>query len=123
MPASPIQISEYHEIAEPVAHIRATDADDPDTPNGRLEFRIADGTGGDLFKLVQRDPWNCVLFARRSLHDYFGNYTIVMQAQDLGTPVNIVEAELQVLVLDFNDHAPYFVAPGKNVTIRVPEVS
>lgn len=77
----------------------------------------------DLFKLVQRDPWNCAILAKRSLHDYYGNYTLLVSARDLGTPPNVVEAELNVVVLDFNDHAPYFVVPSKgNVTIRVPEV-
>lgn len=77
----------------------------------------------DLFKLVQRDPLNCVIMAKRSLHDYYGNYTLLVRAQDLGTPPNVVDAELNIVVLDFNDHAPYFVTPSTNVTIRVPEVS
>lgn len=122
-PSAPIQISEYHDQAEQIAHIRATDADDPATPNGRIEFRLVGGTGSDLFKLQQRDPWNCALFAKRQLHDYYGNYTVRVQARDLGEPPNSVEVELNVMVLDFNDHAPYFVEPGLNVTVRVPEVS
>lgn len=122
-PSAPIQISEYHDQTEQIAHIRATDADDPATPNGRIEFRLIGGTGSDLFKLQQRDPWNCALFAKRQLHDYYGNYTVRVQARDLGEPPNSVEVELNVMVLDFNDHAPYFVAPGLNVTVRVPEVS
>lgn len=77
----------------------------------------------DLFKLVQSDPWNCAILAKRSLHDYYGNYSLIVSAQDLGTPPNTVQAELNILVLDFNDHAPYFVLPNTgNVTIRVPEV-
>lgn len=117
-----VQISEYHDLADQVTQIRATDADDASTGNGRVEFRLTGGTGRDLFRLVQRDAWNCVLFAKRSLHDYYGNYTVLVEARDLGEPPNRVMAEINVAVLDFNDHAPYFVAPGTNVTLRVAEV-
>lgn len=77
----------------------------------------------DLFKLIQHDPWNCEIFARQSLHDYYGNYTLLLNARDLGTPQNNAEAELNISILDFNDHAPQFESPSNNVTIRVPEVS
>lgn len=76
-----------------------------------------------MFKLIQHDPWNCEIFARQSLHDYYGNYTLLLNARDLGTPQNNAEAELNISILDFNDHAPQFETPGNNITIRVPEVS
>lgn len=124
-PTGAVQISEYHDLSEPVAHVRATDADDPATPNGRVALRIASGSGaaGDLFRLQQTDAWNAVLYAKRSLHDYYGNYTVRVEAHDLGEPRNTVLVDVLVAVLDFNDHAPYFVAPGTNVTVRVPEVN
>ena len=77
----------------------------------------------DLFKLVQSDHWNCDVVAKRSLQGYYGNYTLNVKAKDLGTPSNIAEAQLEISILDFNDHAPYFVSPMNNVTIRVPEVT
>lgn len=73
--------------------------------------------------MIQRDHWNCDVFAKRSLHDYYGNYTLIVNARDLGTPQNNVETEIHISILDFNDHAPQFISPGNNVTIRVPEVS
>lgn len=121
-PRHVLQISEYHELSDVVAHIKATDADDPLTPNGKVEFNVAGGSGTDLFKLIQRDAWTCEVYAKQSLHDYYGNYTLLVNARDLGTPQNNVEAQLNIAILDFNDHAPQFVAPGNNVTIRVAEV-
>lgn len=45
-----IQISEYHDLDEPVTQIKATDADDSSTLNGRVEFKLVGGTGkGDNF--------------------------------------------------------------------------
>lgn len=63
------------------------------------------------------------LFARQPLKDRFGNYTLVIEARDLGLPPNVVQGELHVCVTDYNDHAPIFVHPPQNVTIKVPEVS
>lgn len=77
----------------------------------------------DYFSLIQSDPWNGDLFAKGSLQNYYGNYTLKIQARDLGSPQNTVEETVYITVLDFNDHAPYFIAPTNNVTIRVPEVS
>lgn len=74
----------------------------------------------DLFKIVQKDPWNANLFAKRSLQQLFGNYSITIRAYDLGVPSNSVEANLQIICLDFNDHAPVFQTP--NETIRIAEV-
>lgn len=51
----------------------------------------------------------------------YGNYTLRIQAQDLGTPPNIVYKDLPICVTDYNDNAPRFVSPSHNVTIRVPE--
>lgn len=63
------------------------------------------------------------MFAKGSLQNYYGNYTLKIQAKDLGSPQNMVEEMIYITVLDFNDHSPYFIAPTTNVTIRVPEVN
>lgn len=44
-PHGAIQISEYHDLADQVAQIKATDADDPTTLNGMVDFKLVDGTG------------------------------------------------------------------------------
>jgi len=45
-----VLITEYHELHERVASIVGKDADDPTTPNGRLDFAITRGNkdGKDL---------------------------------------------------------------------------
>lgn len=40
-----VEITEYHEIRDVIASIKATDADDPRTLNGKLKITIAGGTG------------------------------------------------------------------------------
>lgn len=63
------------------------------------------------------------LFAKQPLKDRYGNYTLIVEARDLGNPANMVRGELHLCVTDYNDHAPIFVHPPQNVTIKVPEVS
>ncbi len=36
-------ITEFHDLNEPVLTVRASDGDDPQTPNGQLEFEIISG--------------------------------------------------------------------------------
>lgn len=43
MPMACVLITEYHELNEKIATIKGKDADDPQTPNGRLEFKITKG--------------------------------------------------------------------------------
>ncbi len=44
-------ITEFHDLAESVLTIRASDGDDPQTPNGQLNFAILDGNEQGLFRL------------------------------------------------------------------------
>lgn len=76
-----------------------------------------------LFNLEQIDYWTAKVTARRSLKGRFGNYSLSIQAKDLGRPTNKVESILSVCVLDYNDNPPVFVSPQHNTTIRVAEVS
>jgi hypothetical protein len=62
------------------------------------------------------------IMVARPLKGLYGNYTLLLQAQDLGIPSNAVTTEISVCVNDFNDNAPRFVSPQHNTTIRVPEV-
>lgn len=116
-------ITEFHNHREPIVSVSASDADDNSTPNGRVQFHLVAGKGQDLFRFEQvgGDANTGRLFARQSLKDRFGNYTLIVEARDLGTPANAVRGELRVCVTDYNDHAPVFVHPQQNVTIKVPE--
>lgn len=46
-----------------------------------------------------------------------------INVKDLGTPQKAIEMQLDICIQDYNDHAPYFVSPMNNYTIRVAEVN
>lgn len=115
-------VTEFHDIKEIVTAIRVSDADDPTSPNGQVRFEVRGGTGADLFILKQIDPWNANVFARNRLNKRYGNYSLDILVKDLGTPQMSIEMRLDICVQDFNDHAPYFITPINNYTIRVAEV-
>ncbi|KAJ8721348.1 hypothetical protein PYW07_002123 [Mythimna separata] len=123
VPSDCTTITEFHNYREPIVSVSATDADDNTAPNGRVQFHLVGGKGHDLFRFEQvgGDANTGRLFARQSLKDRFGNYTLVVEARDLGIPPNVVRGELKLCVTDYNDHAPVFVHPPQNVTIKVPE--
>lgn len=122
VPNGCVQITEYHDIRESIVTIKGTDADDHNSPNGQLEFMIAnENTNLNLFEVDQIDPWTAKIFAAKSLKGHYGNFTINLMAQDLGSPQNVIDANLEICISDFNDHAPIFITPAHNVTIRVPE--
>ena len=51
VPTSCTTITEFHPTTEPILRVRATDKDDPKSPNGRVVFSIVQGDGEDLFRL------------------------------------------------------------------------
>ena len=141
-----VHITEFHEPRDVVTVIKATDADDPNTPNGRIIFSILQGNEdgqyqlfdgslipelhtimsvflSELFKIENVDMWSARILTTGSLKARYGNYTLVLSAQDLGSPPNSATMELSICVLDINDHAPRFISPPHNTTIRIPEAS
>ncbi|XP_046805505.1 cadherin-23 [Lucilia cuprina] len=121
MPSACVLITEYHELNEKIATIKGKDLDDPLTPNGRLEFKISKGNKDDLFELKQIDAWNAYVYARSSLRNRYGNHSLTITTRDLGIPSNIITKTLDICISDFNDHAPVFIQPLHNTTVRVPE--
>ncbi|XP_049868235.1 cadherin-23 [Pectinophora gossypiella] len=123
LPSECTTISEFHNHREPIVAVSATDADDNSLPNGRVQFHLVAGKGHDLFRFEQvgGDANTGRLFAKQSLKDRFGNYSLVVEARDLGSPANVARGQLPLCVSDYNDHAPVFVHPPQNVTIKVPE--
>ncbi|PZC75961.1 hypothetical protein B5X24_HaOG205302 [Helicoverpa armigera] len=124
------RVKEDVEPGTTIANILARDADSGEF--GKItylldristQFHLVGGKGHDLFRFEQvgGDANTGRLFARQSLKDRFGNYTLVVEARDLGIPPNVVRGELKLCVTDYNDHAPVFVHPPQNVTIKVPE--
>uniref|UniRef100_A0A1B0B4Y0 Cadherin domain-containing protein n=1 Tax=Glossina palpalis gambiensis TaxID=67801 RepID=A0A1B0B4Y0_9MUSC len=114
-------ITEYHELNEKIVTIKGSDNDDPQTPNGRLEFHIAKGNTEELFELRQIDAWTADIYARFSLRNRYGNHSMLIRIHDLGVPSNYISKTLDICISDYNDHAPTFVQPLRNSTVRIPE--
>ncbi|XP_030375877.1 cadherin-23 [Scaptodrosophila lebanonensis] len=121
LPTSPVLITEYHDIHERIALIVGKDADDESTPNGRLQFAITQGNKEGIFELKQLDHWTAHVYASQTLRNKFGNYSLTITVRDLGVPANVVRSTLDICISDFNDHAPVFVTPLHNTTVRMPE--
>lgn len=43
LPTTCVSITEFHEIGDMIILLKASDNDDPNTPNGRIQFFIEDG--------------------------------------------------------------------------------
>lgn len=99
------------------------DNDDPTTPNGQVKFEIKRGNEQEIFLIKQIDFWNAIIYTSRPLNGLYGNYSVVVAVKDLGVPQNVVEKQVEICIQDYNDHAPVFVSPSNNFTIRIPEVS
>lgn len=76
-----------------------------------------------MFALQQVSEWAAELKTVNSLRGKHGNYTLIIRAQDLGTPSHLVEEPIYICVIDFNDHPPNFISPPHNSTLRIPEVN
>ncbi|KAF5304330.1 hypothetical protein FQA39_LY09709 [Lamprigera yunnana] len=116
-----VSVTEFHEPTQSLATVEAIDADDPATVNGQVVLDISGGNHHNTFELRQIDQWSAELFSLKSLKGKHGNYSLLIRAQDLGTPSYLTEAPLHICVTDYNDHAPFFVTPPHNSTLKVPE--
>lgn len=77
-----------------------------------------------MFQINQlpNDYSSAQIVSTKPLKDRYGNYTLTIEASDLGEPTKSVREDMSICVTDYNDHAPLFVSPPQNVTIRIPEV-
>lgn len=88
----------------------------------QIIMNIASGNEERLFALQQINEWTAEIRVLRQLRGKHGNYSLILRAQDLGTPSHNTEGHLNICVTDYNDHAPMFISPPYNSTLRVPEV-
>ncbi|XP_054269612.1 cadherin-23-like [Macrosteles quadrilineatus] len=121
LPESCVVVTEFHEPGETIFSLKASDDDDPNTPNGWVSFSILAGNEEGLFEIEPLDHWSARLYSPSSLKAKYGNYTLAINLQDLGTPPNSVVGNLNICVTDFNDNSPQFIYPPQNITIRIPE--
>lgn len=75
-----------------------------------------------LFELEPVDAWSARLLSVGSLKGRYGNYSLTVEASDLGKPPKSAIANLDICITDFNDNAPVFISPPHNTTIRIAEV-
>lgn len=79
-------------------------------------------TFSELFALHHVDYWSNRLYTTSSLKNLYGNYSLLIRAQDGGDPQKSSLATVNVCVTDVNDNAPRFVSPPYNVTVRLLQV-
>ena len=75
----------------------------------------------DLFGIANIDTASARIFALKSLVGRHANYTVRVRAQDRGFPANMAYQDVRICVTDFNDHAPRFIRPEQNTTIKIAE--
>lgn len=122
LPTTCISITEFHEPGQVITTIQAQDADDPETENGQIILDIAGGNDQNLFVLDQINEFSAEVKTLSTLQGKHGNYSLILRAQDLGRPKFTTKGTLPICVTDFNDHAPEFLSPPHNSTLKVPEV-
>ncbi len=122
VPENCVQITEFHDLNDPIVPLKVKDNDDPTTPNGQVKFAIKRGNEQAIFDIKQIDFWHASIYANRPLNGLYGNYSLVIEVRDLGIPENVVEKQVEICIQDYNDHPPMFVSPSNNFTIRIPEV-
>ncbi|GLG95415.1 Cadherin-87A, partial [Gryllus bimaculatus] len=101
------QISENSSIGSPVFQVVAVDPDAPNTPNGKIIFKfLEDGTDALAFNIDEDSG----LISTKKLLDREDreNYTLIIVAQDKGSPPQRATRLLNVRVLDVDDHTPLF---------------
>ncbi|RZF38140.1 hypothetical protein LSTR_LSTR005501 [Laodelphax striatellus] len=121
LPEQCVTVTEFHDPNDVITQLKATDADDPNTPNSWVQFSFIAGNDDGLFQIKSVDNWSAQVLSTGPLKKRYGNYSLVVRAQDLGMPPNSVVANLHICVTDFNDNAPRFLSPPHNITIRIAE--
>lgn len=95
--------------------VRATDADAPGSENARITYTLVSGNvDGKLFL----NEATGALFIRTAFdRETVDAYTLLIRAEDHGTPQNGNVSTVQITVEDVNDNAPSFTAAGYNATV------
>ena len=112
-----VSIPENAILGTEIFQIPATDADS--TSNGELRYSILFGNLRSVFSVDE-------VFGKISVSDYLDReivsfYRLGLRAVDQGTPQFTATAELEVSILDVNDHSPMFSSSVYSVS--VPELT
>lgn len=103
-------ISENSTIGSPVFQVVASDPDDPNLPNGKITFKfLEDGNFGNDASSFKINGETGLITTRKLLdREVKDSYTLILIAQDLGTPPQQASRVLQVIINDIDDHKPHF---------------
>ena len=91
-------ISEFHQKHEPILTIRASDKDDPKSPNAEIYFAIKSEDEKDIFRLKNAQRGTARVYPNRSLKGFYGNYSLEIEAKDKGLPPNSVTAIFPICI-------------------------
>ncbi|XP_038210910.1 cadherin-23 [Zerene cesonia] len=101
-----IYVSENATIGSMVYQVVASDPDDPTQPAGQLSYRIQRTEDAAVFAI---DPESGVITIRQPLdRERKASYTLVLVAQDGGSPPQQRTRIVTVRVTDVDDHKPHF---------------
>ncbi|XP_017888603.1 cadherin-23 [Ceratina calcarata] len=103
-------IAENSTIGSPVFQAVASDPDDPNLPNGKITFKfLEDGNFGKDASAFKINSETGLITTRKLLdRETKDSYTLILVAQDLGSPPQQATRVLQVIVNDIDDHKPHF---------------
>lgn len=103
-------VSENSTLGSPVFQVVASDPDDPNLPNGRISFKfLEDGNFGNDASAFRINGETGLITTRKLLdREVKDSYTLILVAQDLGSPPQQATRVLQVIVNDIDDHKPHF---------------
>ncbi|XP_033335314.2 cadherin 74A [Megalopta genalis] len=103
-------IAENSTLGSPVFQVVASDPDDPNLPNGKITFKfLEDGNFGKDASAFRINAETGLITTRKLLdRELKDSYTLILVAQDLGSPPQQATRVLQVIVDDIDDHKPRF---------------
>ena len=108
LPGEMAEVPEEASVGTAVFQAEAMDPDDPNTANGKLVYSFPDD-GTIVQKLFQIDPNSGLITTKVPLdREERAEYTLILEARDLGNPVQQTSRLLKVIVKDVDDHPPQF---------------
>lgn len=113
------EVPEESSVGTAVFQAEAMDPDDPNTANGKLVYSFPDD-GSIVRKLFQIDANSGLITTKVALdREEREEYTLILEARDLGNPVQQTSRLLTVVVKDVDDHPPQFERQRNSVPLMM----
>ena len=117
----PLMIEEEMDENALVGQVVATDRDSG--LNGQIQFSIISNIGGNLFTINASTGMihTTTVLDREALENLFAppgsRQTLVVQAEDRGTPSLFTQADVTIQLSDINDNSPQFVDEPSSISL------